>query len=357
MLVSGLVIGVILGYLFQRGRFCVTGAFRDVWLSGSTRMLSALVVVIAVHAVGLFALQSAGVIQLGTGPFPWLASIVGGLVFGFAIILAGGCATGTYYRAGEGLVGSWFALVFYALFAAISKTGPLAEFTAGIRGVTIPDGTVYETLNVSPWVLVAVLAAVAVWLIVRDRRRLKAPVATLPARRTGLAHVLFEKRLNPFLVAALIGVVGVIAWPLSAATGRNAGLGITTPSANIASYLVTGDVELVDWGVFLVLGILLGSFLSALASHEFRVRVPDAATILKSIAGGALMGVGAAIAGGCTVGNSMVATAQFSYQGWVSTAFMLLGAGIAVKLTIRTGGRRLAAAAAAGAPGARSTVG
>ena len=335
MLVSGLVVGLLLGYLFQRGRFCVTGAYRDLWLAKNTRMLSALVVLIAVHAVGLFTLQALGVIQLETGAFPWLASIVGGLVFGFAIVLAGGCATGTYYRAGEGLVGSWFALVFYALFAAISKTGPLGGAVAGLRSVTVPDGTLYEALGVSPWVLVTAIAGVAVALVVHHRRKLKAPVATLPPRRRGLAHVLFERRFDPFVVAVLIGVLATIAWPLSAATGRNAGLGITTPSSNIVNYLVTADVTLVDWGVFLVAGILLGSFLSAVASREFRVRVPDAATILRSIGGGALMGIGAAIAGGCTVGNSMVATAQFSAQGWVSTGAMILGAGVAVKLSFR----------------------
>lgn len=33
MLLTGLALGIVLGFVFQRGRFCVTGAFRDVWLS------------------------------------------------------------------------------------------------------------------------------------------------------------------------------------------------------------------------------------------------------------------------------------------------------------------------------------
>ena len=75
--------------------------------------------VVAVQSVGVFALDAAGVIALSASPFPWLATVVGGFMFGFAIVLAGGCATGTYYRAGEGLVGSWLALIAYALFAAV----------------------------------------------------------------------------------------------------------------------------------------------------------------------------------------------------------------------------------------------
>ena len=85
----------------------------------------------------------------------------------------------------------------------------------------------------------------------------------------------------------------------------------------------------------LVIGILVGSFIAAKASGEFRIRVPDRETLLKAIAGGVGMGIGAAIAGGCTVGNAMVSTAQFEYQGWVATFFMIVGAAIAAKATIR----------------------
>lgn len=84
----------------------------------------------------------------------------------------------------------------------------------------------------------------------------------------------------------------------------------------------------------LVFGILLGSYVAAKASGEFRVRVPSAQVAVRSVTGGALMGVGAALAGGCTIGNAMVETAQFSYQGWLSFAFMLLGTGAAAKVYI-----------------------
>ena len=50
-------------------------------------------------------------------------------------------------------------------------------------------------------------------------------------------------------------------------------------------------------------------------SGEFRVRVPSAQIATRSVVGGALMGIGAALAGGCTIGNAMVETAQFTYQG------------------------------------------
>ena len=115
-------------------------------------------------------------------------------------------------------------------------------------------------------------------------------------------------------------------------SGRNGGLGITTPSSNLVNLLVTGDTKFLDWGLMLIVGILVGSYIAAKASGEFRVRVPSAQIAVRSVTGGALMGVGAALAGGCTIGNAMVETAQFTYQGWISFAFMLLGTGAAAKV-------------------------
>src|SRR5690625_1881303 len=349
MVLTGLAVGVALGFAMQRGRFCVTGAFRDVWVNRSTRWLTAFLVVIAVQSVGIFALDALGVITLGAGNLAPVATIVGGFIFGFAIVLAGGCATGTFYRSGEGLVGSWFALIFYALFAAIMRLGPLSDFTRSARSHTIEMRTIHETLGVSPWWLVGALVLGVGYAVARHlAAEQRTPIVGLPPRRTGLARLLFEKPWHAFGAAVVIGIIAILAWPLSFASGRQAGLGITGPSAHLARFLTTGEVELVDWGVFLILGILIGAYIAAKGSGEFRLRVPDARTMVRSISGGALMGIGAALAGGYTIGNAMVNTAQFSYQGWLSFGFMILGTGAATRLYVQrhrpTAARRESAA-------------
>lgn len=134
----------------------------------------------------------------------------------------------------------------------------------------------------------------------------------------------------------MIGAIAIAAWPLSFAAGRKDGLGITTPSANLVRYLATGRADAIDWGVWLVLGILVGSYAAAKASGEFRVRVPDARQATRSLVGGALMGVGASLAGGCTIGNAMVQTAQLTYQGWVALVAMVLGVGLASRAFVTT---------------------
>ena len=296
------------------------------------RGFTALMLVIAVHAVGYWALAGIGVVEVRDQSFAPVATIFGGLVFGFGMVLAGGCATGTWYRAGEGLVGSWLALIAYAATAAFMRLGPLSGFTEAARDQTVGSGTIHGDLGVPVYVPLIALLAVTAWLVYREVSKPKIEIPGLPPRKTGLAHLLAEKPWGLFTTAAVVGVIGAIAWPLSQATGRNSGLGITTPSAHLVGWFGTGNAEYMNWGTLLVLGILVGSFVAAKASGEFRVRVPSAQIAQRSVGGGVLMGVGAVLAGGCTVGNGMVATGLFSWQGWIALAAMALGAGLAARI-------------------------
>jgi len=310
----------------QRGRFCVTGMLRDISLAHTWRPFTALLIVIAIHAVGIAGLTTAGIIQPEYDLFPPYAVIVGGFLFGIGIVLAGGCASGTWYRSGEGLVGSWFALLFYGLSAAAMKTGALAGLNSWLRSKTVGLTTVHGSLGISVWWLAIPFAAFAAGLAAYFLRSESTPVSL----QSG-----WKKPLHLYTAGVLVGLLSVIAWPLSAATGRNDGLGITSPTANLTNFLVTGESARIDWGVMLVLGILVGSFIAAKATGEFRVRVPDATQTVKSIAGGTLMGIGAAWAGGCTVGNGMVQTGLFTYQGWVALAAIAAGVFVAAKIWLK----------------------
>lgn len=64
--------------------------------------------------------------------------------------------------------------------------------------------------------------------------------------KTGLAYILAEKTRHVYTTVAIIGVPGVIAWSLSATTGRNDGLDIMTLSFNLANYVATGGTECFD---------------------------------------------------------------------------------------------------------------
>ena len=63
-------------------------------------------------SIGLLILKHLNIIEVPAETFPVIGTILGSFIFGIGIVLAGGCATGTWYRAGEGLIGSWVALIF-----------------------------------------------------------------------------------------------------------------------------------------------------------------------------------------------------------------------------------------------------
>ncbi len=95
-----MLFGVGFGLLIERAQICFTSAFRDMWITGRTHMAKAIIIGMAVSAIGIFSY-----VQLGVEPkIMWAGpnAVIGGLLFGFGIVLAGGCETGWMYRAVEG---------------------------------------------------------------------------------------------------------------------------------------------------------------------------------------------------------------------------------------------------------------
>jgi uncharacterized membrane protein YedE/YeeE len=78
-----------LGLLIERAQICFTSAFRDMWITGRTVMAKAIIFGMAASAIGIFSY-----VQLGMAPkIMWAGpnAAIGGLLFGFGIVLAGGC--------------------------------------------------------------------------------------------------------------------------------------------------------------------------------------------------------------------------------------------------------------------------
>ncbi|HCZ9971031.1 TPA: YeeE/YedE family protein [Staphylococcus aureus] len=327
MIFSGLIVGGLLGFVMQRTRFCLTGGFRDMYVQKNNKMFYALLIAITIQSIGLLILTATSILQIPAHSFPILGTVIGSFIFGIGIVLAGGCATGTWYRAGEGLISSWIALVLYAVTAAITKTGILKPVMDKINQPTNVNSDMSQTTGIPFWGLVVILTIITIFLVVRTLNNKKVRVAfpKLKQRYTGIRYYLFEKRYHPFIAAIAIGLIALLAWPMSVSTGRNDGLGITTPSANLVHFLITGETKFIDWGVFLVLGIFIGSYIAARGSREFKWRLPDKITIRNSAIGGICMGFGASVAGGCSIGNGLVETATMTWQGWIALASMIVG--------------------------------
>ena len=93
--------GLIYGMCLQYGRFCFASAFRDLFAVGVPRMVVGIMI-----ATVLFSFVSAFVTATGMSTFhaapTSLHAMVAGLIFGVGMVFAGGCASGSLYKSGEG---------------------------------------------------------------------------------------------------------------------------------------------------------------------------------------------------------------------------------------------------------------
>ncbi len=160
---------------------------------------------------------------------------------------------------------------------------------------------------------------------------------------------LTEVRWSPYVVGAGIGILSWLTMLISKKT-----LGCSTTFARTAGMLEKlfkgKQVDekpyyqkvqpKVDWQFMLVIGIIIGSFVSASLSNDFSWEwVPDiwAATfgtniLLRlgaAVLGGILLGFGARWADGCTSGHGISGTMQLSVGSWLSAIFFFVG-GIAM---------------------------
>jgi hypothetical protein len=115
-MVGGLFIGIAIGILLQRARFCFATAFRDLFNGPeNARALDihkGIAIAILTGSIGVFALKFMGMVKEDIGVAPvHIINILGGLVFIFGSVLAGGCASGVLWRSGEGHVKAWIALL------------------------------------------------------------------------------------------------------------------------------------------------------------------------------------------------------------------------------------------------------
>ncbi|GMQ58254.1 hypothetical protein AN1V17_26490 [Vallitalea sediminicola] len=113
--------GILFGFILQKARFCFTASMRDPYLTGSTTLTRAVLIAFAVTTIGFTAIKY-GYFKNGL-PIPGmgyvvpisLATVIGAFLFGIGMVIAGGCASGTLMRVGEGFWMQLLSLVFFVI--------------------------------------------------------------------------------------------------------------------------------------------------------------------------------------------------------------------------------------------------
>ena len=345
---GALLIGVLLGSATQWSRFCTMGALAD-WFTfgGKGRGLMWLL------AVGTAALLNAVLIQAGlldarqtlawSSRFLWLSYLVGGLLFGFGMVLTSGCPQRNLVRAASGNLKSLVTLLVAAVTAQMTLRGLLAEprvrwlDAMGLELAHPQDLAsllgAWASLSVPllRWLLVGSIAVIVVTLVVRHRSEAE------PAQWLGAIAV------GALVSAAwtLTGYLGFIpehpetleaVW-LGTYTHRPESLTFAAPMAHAMDLLTLWSDKNIhaSFGVVLLLGVLLGSGITALARGEFRwesFRNPG--DMAQHLLGGVLLGFGGVTAMGCSIGQGVTGLSMLSAGACLAVGGMVIGTRLAL---------------------------
>lgn len=83
----------------------------------------------------------------------------------------------------------------------------------------------------------------------------------------------------------------------------------------------------IEWGWMLVLGVIIGSFISAALSGSFQWQwiAAPMPRVLVAFGGGVIMGFASRWTGGCTSGHGISGTLQLAVSSWLSIICIFAG--------------------------------
>jgi len=139
--VGGLVLGFLFGAIVFRTNYCAMGSLSDIFNFGDWRRFRAWILAATTALIGAQLLQWAGIVALDksmylTPSLSWVGHIVGGLIFGFGMVFAGGCPSRNLSRAGGGDLRALVTLIVLGLFAYMTIGGIFAPLRAAIERAT-----------------------------------------------------------------------------------------------------------------------------------------------------------------------------------------------------------------------------
>jgi uncharacterized membrane protein YedE/YeeE len=332
-ILAGLIVGIIFGFALQRGRFCMNSAIRDSILLQDMTLAKSVGVAVLVSMFGFAILDAVGWIAINPKPLFWGANLVGGIIFGIGMVLAGGCASGITYRVGEGMVGAFSALIGLAAAGTITAMGflaPVKDYLQTNTKVMVDDAapTLSNIFGVSYTVLaigISVIAAV-VWYLIAQKNQDEDEVD----KSVPLTQRIFKKGWGWLATGIAIGLINVLAFYSSTQAGRGYALAITSGWIGIVKVGILRIAEAtLGWDAYLVIGIIVGALIASLIAGEFKLRWPGWGMIIQTLIGGLLMGFGAVVSAGCNVTHILSGLPQLSIGSLLGSISIVIGAWIA----------------------------
>lgn len=330
----GLFGGVFLGLAARIGRFCTLGAIEDLYYGENPLRLRMWGIAIGVSVIGTFGLSAGGLLELDQTLYLsriWnpVASVVGGLVFGYGMALAGNCGYGALARVGGGDLRSLLIVLVMGVSAYMALGGPFSGLRIWAFGDAIPADTAPgiaqaagRLTGMSPDLVGIALGCVILALTLLSRSLRASPSHIFWGAIAGLAIV------SGWAGTQWVASNGYDATPIVSHT-------FSAPIGETLLYAMTSSGNTISFGTGSVVGVLLGALVGSLLKGHFRWEAcDDPRELRRQILGAALMGVGAVVAVGCSIGQGLSGFSVLAYSAPVTLLSIMAGAALGLRQLI-----------------------
>lgn len=330
----GIAIGAACGFTARRARLCSFGAIEDVWLGGDTRRLRIFGLAMGVALIGTQAMVWSGALNPALSNYvpsavPWFAILLGSTLFGLGMALVGTCGFGSLIRLGTGDLRSLIVMMVFGAAAYATLRGILAPLRIdGLESIAVrvPGAVQGDLPSVMAWfgfgdlrlVIAVAAAALLVLAVALDRRLRRSPRLLLAGVTLGLGVV-----AGWWATGVAIDEFAIHSRPQS--------LTFVSPVGRALYAVLTTPEGLLDFGIGSVIGVVLGSFLSALFDRELRWEAfDDHHEMRRHLVGAVMMGGGGILAGGCTIGQGITAGSMMALSWPLAIFGMMVGARLGI---------------------------
>ncbi|KJC54996.1 membrane protein [Bradyrhizobium sp. LTSPM299] len=338
VILSALVIGLIYGSVGLLSGFCMMSSLRGWWAQGDRRLVRTFALAMGVGIAASQLLAAAGLVDLGKSiylqpSFSAPVMFLGGLLFGYGMVLSNGCGSRALVLLGRGNLRSFVVVIVLGIFAEMTLKGLIAP--ARIAMVQVSQVTL--TTNSAP----ALLAALG--LSAAHARMAAASVLAAALIIFAFAHAPFRKSFGQMLAGLIVGLLVAAGWYATGFLGADdfnptpvTSLTFVAPIADSLQYVMLSTGSTLNFGIVTVFGVFAGSLVTALATGRFRLEGYQSPWhMLRSAGGAALMGTGGVMAFGCSIGQGLTGLSTLSLASFVAVAGIMLGAAAGLRGALR----------------------
>ncbi|MHC2615816.1 hypothetical protein ACVMGF_006889 [Bradyrhizobium diazoefficiens] len=272
--------------------------------------------------------SAAGTVDLGKSiylqqSFSAPVLFLGGLLFGYGMVLSNGCGSRALVLLGRGNLRSFVVVIVLAIAAQMTLKGLVAP----ARIALVQASQTSVGANSLPSVLATLGLAEAL------SRAIAAAVIVVALILFAFAHPTFRRSPGQIAAGVIVGVLVAGGWFVTGYLGADdfnpvpvTSLTFVAPIADALQYAMLSTGLTLNFGVATVAGVFAGSLVTALATGRFKLEgYSSPRHMLRSAGGAAMMGIGGVMAFGCSIGQGLTGVSTLALGSLVALAGILLG--------------------------------